>query len=201
VGQHLGGLPVLPVQRLQNLVGHSRWPLTNLRSSDRYSGMLPITRRRPWATSRPGICSTALLSSCAASGAAAPAAGSRLGRDPAQQHAAQFLGLDRLGDGRPCRAGSARGRWRAPLAVMATMGSALMLFAAADFTRGGDAVHDRHLHVHQHQVVGVVGHLVERDLAIAGDVHHQAGQAQNARGHLLIEIVVLTSSHAHRAAG
>ncbi len=66
----------------------------------------------------------------------------------------------------------------------------------ADQPRRAHAVHRRHLHVHQHQIVGpAIGvarvHLVHADLAVLGDLDLEARVAQHLGGDLLVDLVVL----------
>ena len=62
--------------------------------------------------------------------------------------------------------------------------------------RGLQAVHDRHLHVHQHQVVGHSAGPLHGPLTIGNHIHVHAHLAQEFLRHLLIELVVLHQQHA-----
>ena len=66
----------------------------------------------------------------------------------------------------------------------------------ANPARGFQAVHDRHLHVHQHDVEAARVQLVEGDLAVVGDVDDEAGVAQQLGRDLLVEFVVFDQEHA-----
>ena len=61
---------------------------------------------------------------------------------------------------------------------------------------GRHAVHHRHLHVHQDQIVGAVVHLFQSLGTVLSHVHHQAGLAQQLTGDLLVDLVVLDQQHA-----
>lgn len=64
------------------------------------------------------------------------------------------------------------------------------VFPLAQQPGGGQAIHHRHLHVHQDQVVVGLGHHLQRDGAIAGDADISADRPQQLQRHLLIELVV-----------
>ena len=69
----------------------------------------------------------------------------------------------------------------------------------ANRLRGLDAVHDRHLHIHEHQIVLSLLYLLERDRPILGEVHQQAGAGQQLHRHLLVQLVVLDDQQARPA--
>ncbi len=64
------------------------------------------------------------------------------------------------------------------------------VFPLAQQPGGGQAIHHRHLHVHQDQVVVGLGHHLQRDGTIAGDADIGADRPQQLQRHLLIELVV-----------
>ena len=120
--------------------------------------------------------------------------------DPALQLAPQVVRVDRLGD----------------VVVHAGVDAAFAIAAhrvgghrddgqftpvrqAADRAGRRDAVHDRHLHVHEHDVV-IVGrrlrHHVERDGAVGGKFNNETGLAEQFGGDLLVQIVVLDKQDA-----
>ena len=61
----------------------------------------------------------------------------------------------------------------------------------ADRQCGVKAVHYRHLHVHQDQVVGRRAYLVDGFPSVFGGVHLQADSVQEQLGHLKVEIHVI----------
>ena len=63
--------------------------------------------------------------------------------------------------------------------------------ALAQRAGGGQPVHLRHLHVHQHQVVGAAGGHCHCLATVVGDLHHQPLVGQQLAGDLLVERVVL----------
>ena len=65
----------------------------------------------------------------------------------------------------------------------------------AQLARGLQPVHDRHLHVHQHQVVRLALHLLHGHVAVTGQIHLHARCLQQLLGHLLVERVVLYQQH------
>ena len=60
----------------------------------------------------------------------------------------------------------------------------------ADAACGFEAVHHRHVQVHQHRVERLLLHLLQRLLAVVGQTYAQAGTAQEFACHLLVEFVV-----------
>ena len=63
-------------------------------------------------------------------------------------------------------------------------------FVGADVPGCLESVHFRQLDVHQHQVVSVPAHRLDRLPAVSGDVHSQAEALQHGDGHLLVDLVV-----------
>ena len=66
----------------------------------------------------------------------------------------------------------------------------------AQLARGLQPVHDRHLHVHQHQVIRLALHLLNGHVAVTGQVHLHACGLQQLLGDLLVERVVFYQQHA-----
>ena len=66
---------------------------------------------------------------------------------------------------------------------------------AAYFTGGFDAVHHRHLHVHQHQIVEMLADHLHGDFSVGGDGNRDSRFLQQFPGHLLIQLVVLHQQH------
>ncbi len=123
--------------------------------------------------------------------------------DPAGERSAQYLRLDRLGDmvvhagcqnagavfdHRVGRHGNDRQRTvpRRP----------------ADRPGGREAVHDRHLHVHQHRgvIIRVAAQdLVDRDRTVRRQLDREAELAEQTQCHLLVQLVVLDEEDATTA--
>ena len=66
----------------------------------------------------------------------------------------------------------------------------------ADFARGLQSVHDRHLHVHQDDVVAARLRLFDSQAAIFGKSDFETGILEQFDRHFLIEIVVFHEQHA-----
>ena len=66
---------------------------------------------------------------------------------------------------------------------------------AAQGPGGGFAVHDGHLHIHEHSVVVLALNAVDGDLAVLCHVHRKPGVQQQLHGHHLVEFVVLHQQH------
>jgi hypothetical protein len=88
------------------------------------------------------------------------------------------------------------------LAVIAMMGCGPGLggLAGADAAGGFEAVHDRHLHVHQHRGEAGLGQGVERELPVLGEGDPVAAVFQQLAGQPLVDPVVLDQQH-RQAAG
>ena len=115
----------------------------------------------------------------------------RTGPDPLQQAGEQVLRFDGLGHvvvHAGCQAGLAVRRHGVGGHGHNRQIPVLRQFAY--LAGGGHAVHHRHLHVHQHHVVIGRLHLVQRHLAVFGQVHQKSGIAQQLNGHFLVELVV-----------
>ncbi len=69
------------------------------------------------------------------------------------------------------------------------------LFALAQQADGGDAVHDRHLHVHQHHVEVLHLQEVQRRLAVVDDGQMHPGRVHDQLHHPLVGGVVLGQQH------
>ena len=77
------------------------------------------------------------------------------------------------------------------LAVMAMIGRSARAGVPADFACRGEAVHDRHLAVHQDTIETMVpGQNIERFLSVIGNDDLDAGVAQKFSREFLIEFVV-----------
>ena len=74
-------------------------------------------------------------------------------------------------------------------------------FDLAPAAGGRVTVQHRHLAVHQHQVVGVAGHLRQRDLAVGGGVAFVAEHRQQLLRHQQVDRVVFHQQQARRRAG
>ncbi len=61
------------------------------------------------------------------------------------------------------------------------------------------AVENRHLHVHQDDVVVADAHGLDRQLAIVGDIDLVVGFAQHHRDELLVDLVVLGEQDSQRS--
>ena len=80
---------------------------------------------------------------------------------------------------------------------MATIGRAAAApFHLADLRGGGEAVHLRHLAVHEHRVVAGARHRLHRFAPVVGDVHSVAQLLEDPHRHLLVHLVVLGHEHA-----
>ena len=115
-----------------------------------------------------------------------------LHRQPTGDGAVHQRGLDRLGDEVVHAGGDAAG------AVLAGGGGGHGQYAQAGQARVGadvagrfQAVHQRHLHVHQHAVEGGLAQQVERFLAVGRQAHRRAHVFQHLQRDLLVEGVVL----------
>ena len=62
-----------------------------------------------------------------------------------------------------------------------------------------DAVHDRHLHVHEHDVIVVLAHHAHRFGAVLGEIDEDLRLLELADGDFLIDLVVLDQEHARPA--
>ena len=137
---------------------------------------------RPTFASKPGMVANCVTRSAQASGSR-----SRFGCrrrawcNPFLQHQEQFVRVERFDDAVD-HAVAARQRSISTCRalVMATIGSCANRGQLADCRR--DAVHHRHLHIHQHQIVRRLLHFVQRDLAVFGNIDDAAGIAQQAAG-------------------
>ena len=86
------------------------------------------------------------------------------------------------------------------MAVMAMIGKVLEARIRPDDARRLDAVHHRHLHVHQHDVVVVVRRsCATRYLAILREIDEDLGVFELADGDFLIDLIVLDQQHARSA--
>ena len=61
-----------------------------------------------------------------------------------------------------------------------------------------DTVENGHLHIHQHDVISAVAHRIDRLLAVLDGVHLVSDRAQDHRGQLLIDLVVLGDEDVQR---
>ena len=80
----------------------------------------------------------------------------------------------------------------------ARLGTSLAL-PAADFAGGGQAVHHRHLHVHQHRVKRSGFHRVERQRAVLNQGDLDARGLEDQARHALVGGVVLGDENAGSA--
>ena len=69
-----------------------------------------------------------------------------------------------------------------------------------DLPRGLQALGHRHLHVHQHQVVGGLAHPVYGLAAVFGEIDVQPDTEQQFAGHFAVDRVVIDEQDAPRAA-
>ena len=69
----------------------------------------------------------------------------------------------------------------------------------ADGVRGLQAIEHGHLHVHQHQVIGLwrVAQQIDRFLSVVGQLHHSPFARQQLLRHLLVDEVVFHHQQAH----
>ena len=77
-------------------------------------------------------------------------------------------------------------------------GGARRVVQRTDALGGGVAVHDRHLNIHQHQIIAVCGrtaHLVHRDRAVFGGIDQKTVLMQDLHRDLAVELVVLDQQH------
>ncbi len=65
--------------------------------------------------------------------------------------------------------------------------------------RSLDAVHDWHLHVHEHDVIVVLTHHAHRLGAVLGEIDEDLRLLELADGDFLIDLVVLDQEHARPA--
>ena len=72
---------------------------------------------------------------------------------------------------------------------------------APDALRRGDPVHDRHLDVHQDEIVVVALHPLDRFRAVGRHVDHVAGLFENRAAELLVQVDVLDQEDADGPAG
>jgi hypothetical protein len=116
--------------------------------------------------------------------------------EPAEEHALQRLGRHRLGDEvvhAGCEAGG--------LVLVEGVGGhgqdgdVGVARQTADLPGRLEAVHDRHLHVHQDQVVVAPGGALDGLLAVVGQVDGEPEIGQHVHGDLLIEWIVLDQQH------
>ena len=109
-------------------------------------------------------------------------------QDPALQRAPQQVRFDRLADvvAHPC--------FQTAFAVLGhhigAHGDDGKLRKLANFARGGETVHDRHLHVHQHRVECRGPHHAYRNGAVVGQFDLQTGALQQLACHFLVQVVV-----------
>ncbi len=75
--------------------------------------------------------------------------------------------------------------------------STACLFARTDLGRRLEAVHDRHLNVHQHNVEGAVCNRRDRRLAVADDRDIVSPFAQQPARNTLVDDVVFGDEHPH----
>ena len=68
-------------------------------------------------------------------------------------------------------------------------------FQTAHAVGGLDATHDRHLHVHQHQVPSLLGKQAQSLFTIGGWCHDMAPAFQHMGAQLLIDRIVLNQQH------
>jgi hypothetical protein len=85
------------------------------------------------------------------------------------------------------------------LAVMARIGTVFLCASGADGAGRLEAVHVRHLHVHQDQVVGGGASLVEGLAAIDGDIDGQLRAVQQVERDLAVDRVVFGQQQAGAA--
>ena len=69
----------------------------------------------------------------------------------------------------------------------------------ADALRRLHSVEKRHLHVHQHDVIGAGAYGFDRLLAVLDNIHLMPDVAQHHRRQLLIDLVVLGDEHVQRS--
>ena len=115
--------------------------------------------------------------------------------NPLGQGAPQSIGFDRFGHKAVhAGGGAAVAVYLHGVGGHGQDGHGVELAVLADGAGGGQAVHHRHLHVHQHHVIGHIGragtHHVHRDLAVVGHVHAEPGIGQQLARDLLVEQVV-----------
>ena len=87
------------------------------------------------------------------------------------------------------------------LAVMAIIGKCLKARVGSDDAGRLDAVHDRHLHVHQDDVVVVVADHAQGHLAVFREIDERLGIFELAHGDFLIDLVVLDEQDARATHG
>ena len=75
-------------------------------------------------------------------------------------------------------------------------GQAVIDLLPADGCCGLIAVHDRHLQIHQDQIIAARLQHGQRLLAVLGQVNPEAFLRQQLRSHLLIDLVVLNQENA-----
>ncbi len=68
--------------------------------------------------------------------------------------------------------------------------------AFANASRGLEPIHDRHLTVHEHQVVSLPVQTVERLLAVIGDLHRTAELREHGLGDFLVHQVIFDQQNA-----
>ena len=117
--------------------------------------------------------------------------------DPGEHRRPEIVRFDRFGDVR------VHPRREAPIAVRLHRirrhrddREVLEARVTADLAGGRHAVHHRHLHVHQHDVVPRSAYPLERHQSVLGQIHHEAGVAQQFAGHALVHIIVLHEQYA-----
>ena len=68
----------------------------------------------------------------------------------------------------------------------------VMEFAVlTNFSGRSVTIHDRHMHIHQHTVIGLLFQHVQSFLSMVGDIYKEASQLEKLTGNLLIDFIVL----------
>ncbi len=118
-------------------------------------------------------------------------------RQPAKEHVEEFLRVDGFRDV-VVHAGGERSFTVAGHRVRGHREDRQTVtpWRRADPPRGFQSIHDRHLQVHQHEVVRALRGALHAQRAVLGELDVNARRAEQFEGHLLIELVVFDEQDA-----